>query len=208
MVLAIAKKFEDSELKGGNNFFVNPGWHHTMLTSVELADNLKGAEYPQDLLLKGVITKGDNQHDEFDIRLSINDDSPIPNGRNGVTWAKMAYKNLYEISQAVNLPTVPYSSLESLLKKPLMIEFTTKKGKPITDAQGNPQYNEDGTPQAYPDSSYAKKFKAAPAVAAGAPAAPAPATPRNVPEVDPFKQPAQPTPPVNTGPVLDDEIPF
>jgi hypothetical protein len=220
MVLAIEKKFEDNELKTGNNFYVPDGWYKAMLIGVRLEDSPFDQTKPQDLVFTGVITEGEFQHTEFDIRLSINDETSVPNSKTAnYTWAKKAHSNLLEISHAAGFQTTPYSDLEQLLKKRIMVEFASKPGNQVMDQNGNPVYKEDGTPETYPPRSFSKKYKKIPAVAGAAtPATPAaqpvaqqqpPAQPPVAQPVQqqPAQQPMQPQQPAQ--PIaLDDEIPF
>lgn len=224
MVLAIEKRFEDNELKSGNNFYVPDGWYKAMLVSASLENSPYDDSKPQDLVFIAVITEGEFQHTEFDIRLSINDETEVPNAKNaGYTWAKMAHKNLLQISHAAGFESTPYSDLEKLLRKRIMVEFGSKPGNQVKDENNNPVYNPDGTPETYPPKSFSKNFKKLPQVAAPAPAAPQPPAPhqpqpvaqqpvQQAPVAQPVHQqpapqpmqPQQPTQPVT----LDDEIPF
>jgi len=215
MALSIEKKFEDSELKSGGNFYVPDGWYKVMLTNAAIEDSPFDNNNPKDLVYYGVITAGEYQHQDFEIRLSVNDETTVPNAKNaGYTWAKMAHKNLLQIAQACGFESTPYNDLEKLLKKPLMIEFGHKKGNPILDESGQQVYDEQGNPETYPPKSFPKKFKKIPAAGSQDSAAPRqpvaqPAAPQApAPAPQPVAQPQQPMPQPMQPVALDDEIPF
>lgn len=197
-MVAIQKRFDDKDLQvgNGNNFYVGEGWREVMITEIELADAYVEGK-PQDLLIHGVVTKGEFAHTDVNIRLSINDETFTPSGK--ITWAKMAHISLNQICKACGHETIPYANLDVLKRKKLNVKFVIKKGSQMKDEFGNPAYDEQGQPKLYEDTSQAREYKAIPA-AATTPAAPAPAQPQ--------QQPMQPQAPQPVAPALDDEIPF
>jgi hypothetical protein len=121
---------------GGSNVLIPEGIYKAMAVEGTLKDTEKGGVM---LVLKFVITEGQHANVEIVDRLNI--------VNSNTKTQKIALEGLARIAKAVGLEKTPQNS-DALLRKPLLIQVKTEKGKP---AEG--KFDNEGKQIVYPDKS-------------------------------------------------------
>lgn len=128
MVALERMNVEDAVLQSYNNFLVTDGNHKAVILSSSMEKAyVQGS--PDDLVFKGVITEGQHEGAEFEVRCGIFNDSPINSNNPNFTWKIAGYNMIGQMAKAIGLSQIPSDSSD-FNNKPIVIETKTKKGTP------------------------------------------------------------------------------
>lgn len=152
-MVALPQVYKTADVKTSmsSSVHVKDGWHVGVILSSEMAKSPFGSDQKDGIMLKVIITAGEDKDTILEHFLGIFDERPFKADNPTWTYSKAAYGTLGQIADALKMEE--FGNTEQFHNKRLAFETATRKGKDKDTGAHKPEW----------DASYIKGYREAPA---------------------------------------------